>query len=64
MDDAGRRARVRLPADRLDEEVAVLSLEGVHKRYGAVHALQGLDMQVHEGQVYGFLGRNGAGKTT
>jgi ABC-2 type transport system ATP-binding protein len=34
------------------------------KRYGAVEALRGLDLTVEPGQVYGFLGRNGAGKST
>jgi ABC-2 type transport system ATP-binding protein len=34
------------------------------KNYGAVEALRGLDLQVQEGEIYGFLGPNGAGKTT
>jgi len=34
------------------------------KNYGAVEALRGLDLQVREGEIYGFLGPNGAGKTT
>ncbi|MFE6159758.1 ATP-binding cassette domain-containing protein [Streptomyces sp. NPDC056486] len=42
---------------------AVLS-EGLEKRYGAVHALRGLDLAVPEGAVCGLLGPNGAGKTT
>ncbi|MFB7517039.1 ATP-binding cassette domain-containing protein [Streptomyces sp. NPDC056144] len=42
---------------------AVLS-EGLRKRYGDVHALQGLDLAVPEGTVCGVLGPNGAGKTT
>ena len=42
---------------------AVLS-EGLEKRYGAVHALRGLDLAVPEGTVCGLLGPNGAGKTT
>lgn len=36
----------------------------VRKEYGAVHAVDGLDLAVHRGEIYGFLGRNGAGKTT
>lgn len=39
-------------------------LRGVVKRYGGVEALSGLDLTVESGQVYGFLGRNGAGKST
>ena len=37
---------------------------GLSKRYGAVHALSGLDLEVTEGEVFGYLGPNGAGKTT
>ncbi|MER5213416.1 ATP-binding cassette domain-containing protein [Streptomyces sp. NPDC002838] len=42
---------------------AVLS-EGLEKRFGAVHALRGLDLAVATGTVCGVLGPNGAGKTT
>ncbi|MEV6049886.1 ATP-binding cassette domain-containing protein [Streptomyces sp. NPDC052107] len=42
---------------------AVLS-EGLEKRFGAVHALRGLDLAVADGAVCGLLGPNGAGKTT
>jgi ABC-2 type transport system ATP-binding protein len=38
--------------------------EGLHKHFGAVHALDGLDITVAPGTVFGFLGPNGAGKTT
>ncbi|HEU5422302.1 MAG TPA: ABC transporter ATP-binding protein [Nitrolancea sp.] len=34
------------------------------KRYGAVRALDGLDLSVPSGSIFGFLGPNGAGKTT
>ncbi|QNE76629.1 ATP-binding cassette domain-containing protein [Streptomyces finlayi] len=39
-------------------------VEGVHKRYGDKHALEGLDLTVRRGTVHGVLGPNGAGKTT
>jgi ABC-2 type transport system ATP-binding protein len=42
----------------------VVELRQVKKRYGKVEALAGLDLRVQRGQIYGFLGRNGAGKTT
>lgn len=41
-----------------------LRLEGLRKRYGAITALDGLDLTVAPGTVFGFLGPNGAGKTT
>jgi ABC-2 type transport system ATP-binding protein len=43
---------------------SVLRTHGVRKRFGRQPVLQGLDLDVREGDVYGFLGRNGAGKTT
>ncbi len=39
-------------------------IEALKKYYGAVHALDGLDLDVAQGNVFGFLGPNGAGKTT
>ncbi|HWH33974.1 MAG TPA: ATP-binding cassette domain-containing protein [Acidimicrobiales bacterium] len=43
---------------------AAIALEGVSKRFGEVQALDGLDLHVPGGTVYGLLGPNGAGKTT
>ena len=42
---------------------AVLT-EGLKKHYGTTKALDGLDMEVAQGSVFGLLGPNGAGKTT
>ncbi len=39
-------------------------VEALKKTYGAVQALDGLDMEVAQGTIFGFLGPNGAGKTT
>ncbi|MDQ7028610.1 MAG: ATP-binding cassette domain-containing protein [Ardenticatenia bacterium] len=39
-------------------------LDNVHKWYGPVPALCGLDVEVRQGEIFGFLGPNGAGKTT
>jgi len=41
-----------------------LSLKGVGKNYGRIQALQGLDMEVPRGSIFGLVGPNGAGKTT
>jgi ABC-2 type transport system ATP-binding protein len=42
----------------------IVEARGLMKRYGTVHALDGLDLAVAEGSVLGLLGPNGAGKTT
>jgi ABC-2 type transport system ATP-binding protein len=39
-------------------------LEDVHKAYGPVKAVDGIDLHIREGVFYGFLGPNGAGKST
>jgi ABC-2 type transport system ATP-binding protein len=41
-----------------------IATNSLHKRFGDIHAVDGLDMRVPRGAIYGFLGRNGAGKTT
>lgn len=43
---------------------AVIRLEGVEKSYGKHHVLKGVTMQVNKGDIYGLVGKNGAGKTT
>jgi len=42
----------------------LVQVSGLHKRYGAVHAVRGLDLELGRGEVLGLLGANGAGKTT
>ena len=41
-----------------------VELHGVVKTFGSVHALDGLDLEVQQGEVHGFLGPNGSGKST
>jgi ABC-2 type transport system ATP-binding protein len=41
-----------------------IQIQQVHKRFGAVQALSGVDLEVAPGEFFGLLGPNGAGKTT
>lgn len=41
-----------------------LELRNIHKRFGGVHALRGVDMSLEAGEVYHLLGENGCGKST
>jgi branched-chain amino acid transport system ATP-binding protein len=42
----------------------VLELDDIHTYYGAIHALKGVSLKVHEGEVVTLIGANGAGKST
>ncbi|CDO90055.1 ABC transporter ATP-binding protein [Mycobacterium triplex] len=48
-----------MPAD-----IAPIEIRNLTKNFGAVRALDGLDLAVRQGEVHGFLGPNGAGKST
>jgi polar amino acid transport system ATP-binding protein len=43
---------------------AMLSLEGVHKRFGSLHVIRGVDLDVDRGQVVCVIGPSGSGKST
>ena len=44
--------------------MSILSMKQISKHFGKVTALDGIDLEVEQGDVYGFIGPNGAGKTT
>lgn len=44
--------------------MSVIAIDGLVKSFGAVRALDGLNLQVEAGEVHGFLGPNGSGKST
>jgi len=43
---------------------SVLEVAGLWANYGATPILQGVDMNIHKGEIVGLIGRNGVGKTT
>ena len=56
--------RFSLPATLVRVLPDAVSARGVRKRFGALEALAGLDLDVRAGEIYGLLGPNGSGKTT
>ena len=42
----------------------ILELNDIHTYYGAIHALKGVSLKVHDGEVVTLIGANGAGKST
>src|SRR5689334_7305282 len=54
-----RGGAAKAPASR-----SVLRTRALAKRYGQRMAVNGLDLDVRQGEIFGFLGPNGAGKTT
>ncbi len=48
----------------LDEIQPLLKIENLHSWYGESHVLQGVNLEIFQGETVTLLGRNGAGKTT
>jgi ABC-2 type transport system ATP-binding protein len=44
--------------------MSVIQARGLSKSYGPIQAVRGIDLEVQQGEVFGFLGPNGAGKST
>ena len=66
---APRRARwshdtTQLSRTDATTRVPAVSLSGVTKDFGDVHAVRGIDLELQQGEIVAFLGPNGAGKTT
>jgi ABC-2 type transport system ATP-binding protein len=59
-----RRGAFHVSARHSGTVPEALSVRNLEKRYGSVHALKGVDLEVGEGELVGLLGPNGAGKST
>ena len=57
-------ARTARSEERVDTSGATLHTNKCTIRFGGLVAVNSLDMQVHQGEIYGLIGPNGAGKTT
>ena len=42
----------------------MISIEGLAKKYDSLFAVDGIDLEISKGELFGFLGPNGAAKTT
>src|SRR5579883_172522 len=54
----------RNPASSPPLTAPIIQVEGLHKRYGRIAAVRGIDFTVQPGEVFGLIGPDGAGKTT
>ncbi|MBE9516328.1 MAG: ABC transporter ATP-binding protein [Proteobacteria bacterium] len=48
----------------MNSETPAIAVSGIHKSFGNLHALKGVDLEIHQGEFFGLLGPNGAGKST
>ena len=63
MSEAGTTAGPGAAAGAAASAV-LLSVEGIHSYYGAIHALKGVTLEVREGEIVTLIGANGAGKSS
>ncbi len=49
---------------RNEAGTAVIVARGVHKHFDAIHAVDGVDLDIRGGELFGLIGHNGAGKST
>ena len=47
-----------------NQDLPLLKVKDLHVYYGAIHAVKGISLEVHEGEIVTLIGANGAGKST
>ena len=55
---------VELNKELPQDDLPLLKVNDLHVYYGAIHAVKGISLEVHEGEIVTLIGANGAGKTT
>ena len=57
---------VNLGADSVVEKsgAPAIRVRGLRKRYGSIEAVRGIDLDIHNGEIFGLIGPDGAGKTS
>jgi len=55
---------MKISSHEKPHNVPLLELRDIHKFYGKVHALKGVNFKIYEGEIVGLIGDNGAGKST
>ena len=48
----------------LENTIPAIQINNIHKQFGDLHALNGIDLTINQGEFFGLLGPNGAGKST
>jgi branched-chain amino acid transport system ATP-binding protein len=57
-------AAAKPPSPPRDDAPVLLSCRGIVKRFGGIHAVDEVDLDLRQGEILGLIGQNGAGKTT
>ena len=52
------------PNEPLAQARPMILARAVHKHYGAIQAVAGVDLEIGSGELFGLIGHNGAGKST
>lgn len=60
----GQGAELALPSRREGDTETVIEAHGLTRRFGEFTAVDHVDLDIHRGEIFGFLGSNGCGKTT
>ena len=62
--NTAEKTRARNTPASIDDRPAVLELEGIHKSFGTLEVLKGIDLTAHKGDVTALIGSSGSGKST